>query len=134
MKVSSAFVYLDTSAALAHLLSETVRPPASIWDEALISSRLLEYEIHTRLQALSLEGSHASLADELLGRVSLLDTSQAVLRRPLPRWPVALRTLDTLHLASMGFLRQQGVEPRLASYDRRLNAAALEVGFELYRL
>ena len=32
-------IYLDTSVALAHLLGETFAPPASLWDDALVSSR-----------------------------------------------------------------------------------------------
>ena len=35
-------IYLDSSVALAHLLGETRVPPASIWQESLVSSRLLE--------------------------------------------------------------------------------------------
>ena len=44
-------IYLDTSVALAHLLAEDRSPPESLWDEHLISSRLLEYEIWTRINA-----------------------------------------------------------------------------------
>jgi predicted nucleic acid-binding protein len=38
-------IYLDTSVALAHLLGETRRPPTALWQQALVSSRLLEYEL-----------------------------------------------------------------------------------------
>ena len=134
MSAASTFVYLDTSAALAHLLSETNAPPPEIWDQALVSSRLLEYEIHTRLHALGLEGSHGLLAADLLARVSLLETVRPVLGLAQPGWPSALRTLDALHLASMVFLREQSAEPLLASYDQRLNAAAQMLGFRLYGL
>jgi predicted nucleic acid-binding protein len=48
--------------------------------------------------------------------------------------PPGLRTLDALHLASLLFLRRQGAEARLASYDRRLSGAAEAMGFELYPL
>jgi hypothetical protein len=34
----------------------------------------------------------------------------------------------------MVFLREQGAEPLLASYDRRLNDAAEVLGFRLYGL
>ena len=37
-------IYLVSSVALAHLLAEDRQPPASLWEETLISSRLLEYE------------------------------------------------------------------------------------------
>jgi hypothetical protein len=42
-----------------------------------------------------------------------------------------VRTLDALHLATLDFLRGQGLEVWLATYDRRLAAAALSLGFSL---
>jgi len=38
-------IYLDTSVALAYLLAEDRRPPDSLWENPLVSSRLLEYEL-----------------------------------------------------------------------------------------
>jgi len=38
-------IYLDTSVVLAELLAEDERPPDSLWDDTLVSSRLLEYEV-----------------------------------------------------------------------------------------
>lgn len=136
MTASDRFVYLDTSVALAHLLSESEVPPEKLWNEALVSSRLLEYEMTTRLRAMGLEESHGPEARSLLSHVALLEIIQPVVGRlgePIPKGTV-LRTLDALHLASLLFLREQGAECRLASYDRRLNAAAGAEGFELYPL
>jgi hypothetical protein len=39
-------IYLDTSVALAHLLAVDRVPPEALWQETLISSRLIEYEIY----------------------------------------------------------------------------------------
>jgi predicted nucleic acid-binding protein len=128
------FVYLDTSAALAHLLSESRTPPEEMWNEALVSSRLLEHELGNRLRALDLEDSHAPLARELLSHVALLEMIEPVIGGLDRELPTGLRTLDALHLASMLFLRRQGAEARLASYDRRLNGAAEAMGFGLYPL
>jgi hypothetical protein len=50
--------YLDSSVALAHLLVEDRVPPAALWAEPLVSSRLLEYELWTRIHARRLGGSH----------------------------------------------------------------------------
>jgi hypothetical protein len=44
-------IYLDTSVALAHLLAEDQSTPEKLWQETLISSRLLEYEVWTRIHA-----------------------------------------------------------------------------------
>ena len=55
-------IYLDTSVALAQLLAEDRAPPSSLWGEPLIASRLLEYEIWTRLNARRLGQSHGEEA------------------------------------------------------------------------
>lgn len=117
-------IYLDTSVALAHLLGEERHPPNSLWDETLVASRLLEYELWTRLTAKKLGESHGEDARTLVGRLALLELSQPVLLRALEPFPVAVRTLDALHLASVEFLRAQGVMVELASYDERLLEAA----------
>lgn len=61
-----------------------------------------------------------------------LDTSVALAhllaedRRPQP-----VRTLDALHLASIAYLRQQGQEVELATFDRRMASAAHAMGIRL---
>jgi len=121
-------IYLDTSVALAHLLAEDRSPPARLWDEALVSSRLLEYEVWTRLHARGLESSHAAAARALLHRLALLELAPPVLARALEPFPVPVRTLDALHLSSLEFLRSQRVEIALASYDQRMLDAAAHLG------
>ena len=124
-------IYLDTSVALAHLLAEDRRPPASLWSETLVASRLLEYEIWTRLHARDLAHSHGEAARELVGRVALLELSPTVLARALDAFPLSARTLDALHLASLEFLRSQGQTIELASYDGRMLAIARALGVPL---
>ena len=58
-------IYLDTSVVLAQLLAEDHRPPAALWSETLVSSRLMEYEIWTRLHARTLADSHGEAARRL---------------------------------------------------------------------
>jgi hypothetical protein len=117
-------IYLDSSVALAHLLSEDRVPPASLWSQSLASSRLLEYEIWNRLNARGLGSLVEEEARTLIGRVSLIELAQPVLQRALKPFPTSVRTLDGLHLASMEFLRAMGQSVVLASYDERLNDAA----------
>ena len=116
--------YLDTSVALAHLLSEDRRPPAPLWSQTLISSRLLEYETWTRIHARGLSRSHGEALRSLLGRVAMLELEPPVLARALEPFPMPVRTLDALHLASIEFLRGRGQTIELATYDDRLLAAA----------
>ena len=117
-------IYLDTSVALAHLLAEARTPDHALWDALLVSSRLLEYEIWNRLHTRGLMASHGAAARDLLQRVAVLELTPAVLRRALEPFPVPVRTLDGLHLASLLYLREQRQDVSLASYDVRMLDAA----------
>lgn len=125
-------IYLDTSVALAQLLGETRRPPAALWSEPLISSRLLEYELWTRVHARKIPARDHESVRSLLEQVSLLELSPTVLARALLPFPVPVRTLDALHLASLDYLRANGQDVPLASYDQRLNEAATRMGIDLH--
>lgn len=125
---------MDTSVALAHLLAEDKSPPSSLWDETLVSSRLLEYEMWNRLHARGLATSHGEHARELLQRVALLELVSPVLARALEPFPVPVRTLDALHIASVEFLRAQRQDVALASYDSRLLAVARKMRIALFAL
>jgi predicted nucleic acid-binding protein len=127
-------IYLDTSVALAHLLAEDRRPPAALWRETLISSRLLEYELWTRIHARGLGPTHEAAVRELLGRVAFIDLIREVLARARAPFPTAVRTLDALHLASASFLAGQGQRVAVASYDQRMLAAARGLGLEIHAL
>ena len=127
-------IYLDTSVALAHLLAEDRVPPERLWQEDLISSRLLEYEIWTRIHARKLTRSHADEARSLLGRVALVELSPPVLARAVEPFPKPVRTLDALHLASIEFLRKQGQRVSVAVYDGRLLDAARALRIPIYKL
>lgn len=122
-------IYLDTSVALAYLLAEDRHPPASLWEEQLISSRLLEYEIWVRIHAYGFTASHGEAVAALLQRVALVEMVPAVLARALTPFPGPVRTLDALHLASAEFVRAQGEPVMIASYDDRLLEVAQELGF-----
>lgn len=127
-------IYLDTSVALAHLLAEDRQPREELWSHALVSSRLLEYELWTRLHARGLAKSHADGAQALTGRVAFLELIAEVLVRARAPFPSPVRTLDALHLASLYFLREQGQDVSLASYDERMLTAARKLKFGTFPL
>jgi len=127
-------IYLDSSVALAHLLAEDRSPPERLWREPLIASRLLQYEIWNRLHARGLARSHGEEARGLIARVALIELAPPALERALEPFPVPVRTLDALHLASMAFLQARGQPVRLAAYDERLIAGARALGFALFDL
>ena len=99
-----------------------------------MSSRLLEYELKTRLRAIGAAPQSQAAASELMARVSMIEMVTSVLGDASYPASVRLRTLDALHLASASFLRAQGVAVEIATYDSRLAQAAVECGFELFPL
>jgi len=127
-------IYLDTSVALAQLLAEDRYPPESLWERTLVASRLLEYETWTRVHALGLGRTHDESVRRLLGRVAYLEMIPEILDRARRPFPVPVRTLDALHLASLDFLRVQGQHVALASYDRRMLEAATALEMEILPL
>ncbi len=127
-------IYVDTSVALAALLAEDRHPPAELWTLPLISSRLTEYELWVRLNARGSSTTHREAAGELLAHLAFVELIEPILQRARDAFPVPVRTLDALHLASIEFLREQGADIRLATYDRRQSECAEALGITLYGL
>ena len=126
--------YIDSSIALAHLFAEPRQPRPDIWDRRLASSRLLEYEIFTRIHVRRPALAGGAGLRALLAGTALIELSRPVLARVLEPWPVPVRTLDGLHLATVEYLRRQGETVELASYDGRLLTAAQALGIALAAL
>ena len=121
-------IYLDSSMALAHLLAEDRFPPDTLWDQPLVSSRLLECEVWNHINARRLEDSHGDDARALVNRIAMIEMVPPVLRRALDPFPAPVRTLDAIHLAAIEFIRAQGASVQLASYDERMLGAARLLG------
>ena len=127
-------IYLDTSVALAQLLAEDRKPPDALWSESLVSSRLLEYELWTRINARKLDRSHGEFVRQLIGHIAFLELAPPILDRALEPFPVQVRTLDALHLASAIFLLERDPSMKLATYDDRMLIAAKRLGIPIYAL
>jgi uncharacterized protein len=127
-------IYVDTSVVLAQLLAEDRKPPPALWEETLISSRLTQYETWTRINAEGLARTHSDATNALLGRLAFLELSPVVLSRALEPFPVRVRTLDALHLASILYLKSQRFEVPLATYDDRITNAASRLHLALHGL
>lgn len=124
-------IYADTSVLLARLLAEEQIPPDLFWEQSLIASRLVEYEVWTRLHARKLAATHGEAARSLLGRVALAELAPPLLARALEPFPTPVRTLDTIHLATFCFLKDSDPDLVLATYDARLAAAARGLKFRV---
>ena len=127
-------IYLDTSVALAHLLVEERCPRAELWEQPVIASRLLEYEVWVSLNRLTLTRAQEEIARTLLNRIALIELIPEVLTRARERFPVPVRSLDAIHLASAAFLIGEGLDLELATYDDRMRAAARKLKIPLYAL
>jgi predicted nucleic acid-binding protein len=126
--------YIDSSVFLGYLLAQSRVPSAAFWNTGLVSSRLLEYEVWNRIHARQLGRSLGCEVRSLLTGIELIELSEPVLARALEPWPTTIRTLDALHLATIEHLRSRGGFAELASYDRRLVAAAQTLGIPLAAL
>jgi hypothetical protein len=127
-------IYLDTSVAFAELFAEDRRPPDALWREPLVASRLLEYELWTRVNARGAAATHGDAVRDLLARVSLVELAPSVLARALEPFPMPVRTLDALHLATVEFLASRRQPVALATYDGRMRACAERMGIALQPL
>jgi len=127
-------IYLDSSVALAQLFAEDRLPPEDLWQEPLTASRLLQYEVWNRVNARRLAATHADAVRELLDGVAFVELSPPILARALQPFPVPVRTLDALHLATLDFLYGRGQSIKLASYDARLVAAARSLSLPILTL
>jgi hypothetical protein len=126
-------MYLDSSVALAHLLAEDRFPGAVLWDQPLVSCRLLECEVWNRINAYLLQTSHGESVRNLIGRVAMIEMVGPVLTRALQPFPVPVRTLDAIHLSALEFVRAQNQTVQLASYDERLLNVARLLGIAIWQ-
>ena len=124
-------IYIDSSVALAELLGGDRAPRLEFWQVAAVSSRLIEYEVWNRLQARRGAEARFAAARLLLGGIQQFEMTRQVLARALEPWPIPLRTLDALHLATAEYLHRHGEPIELASYDNRLLDGARVLGIQI---
>ncbi len=124
-------IYLDTSVALAEIFAEDRRPDEALWRQPLVSSRLLEYELWTRVNARGQGRTHGDAVQEILARISLVELAPTVLARALETFPSPVRTLDALHLATAHFLSSRGQRLAIATFDERMQTCAERLGLEI---
>src|SRR6202008_3191795 len=103
-------------------------PSKELWDQPVVSSRLIECEVWNWINARRLQESHGDAVRGLIGRIAIIEMVPAVLRRALEPFPTSVRTLGPIHLAAIEFIRSQGASVWLASCDERLVGAARLLG------
>jgi len=131
--------YLDSSVVLRHVLLGEASITQALACERVVSSELLEIECRRVIQRCRMQGElddpglaeASSRLDALLAGVSLIALSKSVKRRAMEAFPVSVKTLDALHLASALVLAQKlGDETMLLfSHDEGMNRCARVLGF-----
>ena len=127
----SGLIYIDSSILLASVFREPRSPPATLWEEDLASSRLLEYEVWNRLNAYGVLASHGDRAQARVARVNLTALSEATLTRALEPFPAWCSDARCATSRDHGFYAGTGCIRELASYDNRLIAAAQALGISI---
>lgn len=127
-------IYVDTSVGLAQLLAEDRHPPETFWQRELVTSRLFEYELWNALHRRGLAKSHGEAARKIVESLAIAELTREVLRRANDAFPIPVRTLDALHLATLLFLEDQGLDLQLASYDERMLRAAKALRIRIFEL
>jgi hypothetical protein len=89
---------------------------------------LLEYEVWNHARGLA--RSHGDETRAVVGRLALVELDPRSWF--LSHFPMPVRTLDALHLASIEFLRSRGQMIELFGYDERLLAVARALQIPLY--
>lgn len=117
--------------ALAEVFSEQRRPKEGFWDLPLVASRITDLEMRTRAAAIGQLQANAAVLDAISSAIMFADIGRKNLELLYSGRTGALRTLDAIHLATLDFFNREIDETQLATYDRRLAAAAEAMGFEV---
>ena len=132
-------VYLDSSIMLAFLLEGRQELCALPPQADVASSRLLWIEVSRVIdravrsgQLPEDDGARVRVAfDAMAQAITRLALSEAVLDRAAGAFPVTVRTLDALHLASAWEWANPGdrSDIELWSFDRQMNTCGVSLGF-----
>ncbi len=131
-------VYLDSSFVIRQLLG--VRPECPFWGkwEKAYASTMMRTECFRAANLLRLSGKiddaqRARLGawiEKVVSSVTLVPVTDAILHRAAETFPVAVGTLQGIHLATLLELQAaRGITCSVATDDTRLLQAALALGF-----
>ena len=131
--------YLDASVILRRLLGQADQIELKEI-EATVSSTLTRVECLRTIDRLRVlgavtEDSHLEIREAAFRAFEtclLLEVGPVVLERAAMSFPVPIKTLDAVHLATALVLHEGSGEPvRIATHDRALARASRAMGFEV---
>jgi predicted nucleic acid-binding protein len=132
--------YLDTSALLRVVLREAGALDDLRTYDGLVSSELIAVESARTIDRLRIQGSltpdeaaeRIRAVNEWLEAIDLVLLRPSVLSRAAEPMPLAIGTLDAIHLATALVWRDRIAPlPEMATHDTALAAAARVFGFEV---
>jgi predicted nucleic acid-binding protein len=135
--------YVDSSVILRLVLQQPDPLMALLDCDDRVTSFLTEVECMRAIEAARLRrqlsmdesGERRQVAYRHLRRMRRLMPSLSILRRAGEPYPVALKTLDAVHLATALMWRdRRSPDLVFATHDRQLGRAALALGFEVIGL
>lgn len=128
--------YLDSSVLLRHILlgDEAIRHALEF--PRVVSSELIEIEcrrvLHRYRLAGELDDESLTVArerlDEVLAGIDLLEMSKQIKQRAMDPFPVNVRTLDALHVATALMVAEDAGDVALFSHDEGMNRCARSLG------
>ena len=128
--------YLDSSVLLRHILlgEEPIRHALEF--PRVVSSELIEIECRRVLHRCRLAGELTDEAltvarerlDEVLAGIDLLEVSRQIKHRAMAPFPVNVRTLDALHVATALMVGEDAGGVALFSHDEGMNRCARSLG------
>lgn len=124
-------IYADASVTVATVLSESRRPPDEFWTSRVVASRLTDLETRVRVARHGQSARHQQAIDFVTSRLLLVEIDRDSVGLLYREIPTGLRTLDAIHLATLAHLNSGLRRVPLATYDRRLAAAAHAMGFQV---
>jgi predicted nucleic acid-binding protein len=122
-------ICVDSSVAVATVLSESRRPPDEFWATRIVASRLTDLETRVRAARHGKDSQQQAAIDFITSRVTFIEIDRRSVELLYRDIPPGLRTLDAIHLATLAYLNSGPRTVPLATYDRRLAAIAESFGF-----
>jgi hypothetical protein len=131
--------YLDSSVVLRYILSGENDIAQALACNRVVSSELLEIECRRVIQRCRMQGElddagtaeASARLDAVLAGMSLIALSREVKRRAMGAFPVIVKALDALHLASALVVAEklEGEVLLLFSHGEAMNRCARVLGF-----
>jgi len=131
--------YLDSSLALRYILKGEPAIQHALACDQIVSSELMEIECRRVLHRCRMQGElddrglvlATERLEKLLSGISLLELTTPIKKRAMEAFPLILKTLDALHLATALFFADKRPTEKILvfSHDESMNRCAKVLGF-----